>query len=95
MRQTPAVHSYDSDLVVMDVEFRLGGIGSGDWYVTWISRDRPWELTVMRLPHDERRGRVWHHGRSFVYRISWQAQSESILPSYVGGIMQAPIANPA
>ncbi|GEM_PF-4431796 len=73
MREVPMVHSQDNDIIASAVEFRRGLMNQADWYVTWISQQRPWEISVMRLPASELVGRAWHHGRNIEYRVSWRA----------------------
>lgn len=74
MGERPQIQSSDDDIVASGVEFRAGrlpGRDGGDWYVTWMTRSRPWEITVMRLSSSEHAGQVWHHGRSVAYRVHW------------------------
>lgn len=73
MRQTPTVRSQDQNIKASAVEFRPDRLGGGDWYVTWISEGRPWEVSVMRLPKAQSGGRGWHHGRLFGYGAQWCA----------------------
>ena len=74
MREVPRIESADIDVLPTHVEFRrrkVGGVDQGDWYVTWTTRNRPWEITVMRLPCSEHSGQAWHHGRTVDYRVNW------------------------
>lgn len=75
MREAPRVESSDPEIVVMDVESRRDsrrGHERGDWYVTWVTRSRPWEISVMRLSGDELTGTAWHHGQRVAFRVFWQ-----------------------
>ncbi len=71
MREEPTVISNDKDIIASAVEYRPGAFNRGDWYVTWVSRDRPWEVSCTRLSQSDTSGSVSHHGRRVEYRIHW------------------------
>ncbi len=71
MREAPSIRARDNDVFVCAVEYRKNWQGADDWYVTWTTRSRPWEVSVMRLPEGKDTGRAWHHGRSVDYAIDW------------------------
>ncbi|MEO1081452.1 MAG: hypothetical protein AAFY29_17960 [Pseudomonadota bacterium] len=71
MREAPSIRARDNDVFVSALEYRRGRRGTDDWYVTWTTRSRPWEVSVMRLPGGKDAGSAWHHGRSVDYAIDW------------------------
>jgi len=74
MRERPRIQVQDRDVVASAIEFRQGPIrrpDGGDWYVTWMTCSRPWEISVMRLAERRSVGRAWHHGRGIEYRVDW------------------------
>ncbi|MEM1190308.1 MAG: hypothetical protein AAF933_10780 [Pseudomonadota bacterium] len=71
MREAPSIRARDNDVFVSALEYRRGRKGADDWYVTWTTRSRPWEVSVMRLPGGKDAGSAWHHGRSVDYAIDW------------------------
>ena len=98
MWEMPKIKSSDAEVVATEVEFRRrtqGGMDRGDWYVTWATRSRPWEVSIMRLSRSDNAGRAWHHGRFVDYEVHWRwsdaehdrrVHGGSVLPLHAWGV---------